>query len=366
MIALPGKYAYPVDRMQLRSSPMMLIMDNPATIKRPLTAPHNRELAEIFRRMADCYRFLGPDERFRAQAYTTASRTLSNLAEPVDIYHHNLRKLDELKGVGESIAAKIEEYLDNGSIATYEALKKRVPFELLTLMDIEGIGPATVRILHQALGAENPEEVAAAIQNGTIGKVKGLSGSMIEKLSRALKLEKKTAGRIPLETALKMAAPLLETIKQIPGVKKAMIVGSIRRKRKTIGDIDIVLAASNPARLSIAKKIRLLPQVQRVLAAGQTRISLVLQQGIQADLRIVTPDEWGAALLYFTGSKEHNIRLRTMARNRGWKINEYGVFELEGGKKIAGETEEGIYALFGLSYIPPEKRLGGKELGKGE
>ncbi len=327
-------------------------------------APHNRELAEIFRRMADCYRFLGPDERFRAQAYTTASRTLSNLAEPVDLYHHDLRKLDELKGVGESIAAKIEEYLDTGSIATYTALQKKVPFELLSLMDIEGIGPATVRILHRELGVQTPDEVAAAIRNGTIRNIKDLSDTLIGKLSRALKLEKTSTGRIPLEAARKTGTALLKAVEAIPGVQKAMLAGSIRRKRNTIGDIDIVIAAGSRERLSLVKKIKLLPQVQRVLAAGTTRISLVLREGIQADLRMVAPDEWGAALLYFTGSKEHNIRLRTMARNRGWKINEYGVYELESGKKIAGATEEGIYALFGLDYISPEKRLGGKELGE--
>ena len=337
-----------------------------ASTIRTLQAPHNRELAEIFRRMADCYRFLGPDERFRAQAYTTASRTLSNLAEPVDLYHHDLRRLDALKGVGESIAAKIEEYLDTGSIATYTALQKKVPFELLSLMDIEGIGPATVRILYQTLGVKTPDEVAAAIQNGTIHQVKGLSDALVGKLSRALKLEKQPAGRIPLEAALKTGEQLLKAIENIPGVKKAVLAGSIRRKRSTIGDIDIVVAAGSRERLSMVKKIRLLPQMHKILAAGKTRISGILREGIQADLRIVTPDEWGAALLYFTGSKEHNIRLRTLARNRGWKINEYGVYELKTGKKIAGATEEGIYALFGLGYIPPEKRLGGKELGKRE
>ncbi len=323
---------------------------------------HNRELAEIFRRMADCYRFLGPDERFRAQAYLTASRTLSNLAEPIDRYHHDLKHLDELKGVGESIAAKIEEYLDTGRIATFEQLQQRVPFALLSLMDIEGIGPATIRILHQQLGVSTPAELAAALEQGAASQLKGVSDTMIGKLRQALKLQKAPAGHIPLSRALAISQHLLHTLEALPGVEQALTAGSIRRKRSTIGDIDIVMAADPRKRTALIRKIKLLPQVQRVLSAGQTRISLVLQEGIQADLRLVARHEWGAALLYFTGSKEHNIRLRTLARNRGWKINEYGVFELSSGRRLAGDTEESIYALFGLDYIPPEKRVGGEEL----
>jgi len=330
-----------------------------------LTVAHNRELAEIFKRMADCYRFLGPDERFRAQAYTVASRTLSNLAEPIDLYHHDLKKLDELKGVGESIAQKIEEYLNTGRIATFDQLQQKVPFALLSLMDIEGIGPATIRILYQSLGITTPAEVATAIEHGEIWQVKGLSTAAIEKLSRALKLAKTEEGRMPLARARAIGAKLVDALKKLPGVLQITLAGSIRRQRGTIGDIDIVIATDSRHRSAILKNIKLLPQVQRILSAGQTKVSIIVQEGIQADLRLVAPHEWGAALLYFTGSKEHNIRLRTLARNRGWKINEYGVFDLKSGKRLAGETEVGIYALFGLEFIPPERRLGGRELAKG-
>ena len=332
------------------------------TARQQLTVAHNRELAEIFSRMADCYRFLGPDERFRAQAYRIASRTMSNLSEPIDVYHHDLKKLDELKGVGESIALKIEEYLNTGRIATFDQLQKKVPFALLSLMDIEGIGPATIRLLHQSLGVTSPAEVAAAIEQGQIWQVKGLSATMISKLSKALKLEKKESGRIPLSRASTIGKKLVNSLQQLPGVIQVMIAGSIRRQRSTIGDIDIVMAVGLKHRAALMKSIRLLPQVERILSAGKTRISMILQEGIQADLRMVAPYEWGSALLYFTGSKEHNIRLRTLARNKGWKMNEYGIFELRSGKRLAGETEEGIYRIFDLPFIPPEKRAGGKEL----
>lgn len=324
---------------------------------------HNKELAVIFRQMADCYRYIGPDERFRALAYETASKTLSNMQEPVDTLAPDIKKLDELKGVGESIAEKIVEYLQTGQIKTFEKLKKQVPFSLLELMDTEGIGPATLKILHDKLAIKTKEELIQAIEAGKLENIKGFAAKKIENLKMVLKLD---AGkqRMPLKVAEKTGNQILSEIKKIPGVQQAVLAGSLRRKKETVGDIDIVITAEHRVWKKIIQTITRIPQVEKVLAAGQTKASLILKNNVQVDVRIVHEHEFGAALFYFTGSKEHNIQLRTMAKQRGWKVNEYGVFDEKTGKRLAGRTEEEIYSLFGLHYIPPEKRIGKDELAK--
>lgn len=326
------------------------------------TANHNKELALLFSRMADCYKYLGPEQRFRATAYETASQTLSNMQEPVDTLAPDIKKLDELKGVGESIAEKIVEYLETGKIKTFEKLKKKVPFALLELMDIQSIGPATLRTLHDKLSITSKEELIQALEAGKLEHIKGFAGKKIEILKKALKLD---AGkqRMPLTTAEKPGTEILNEIKKIPGVQHAMLAGSLRRKKETVGDIDIIITAAAGYWKSILRKITQLSQVDKILVAGKTKASLILKKNnIQVDVRIVHEDELGAALLYFTGSKEHNIRLRTIGKQKGWKINEYGLFDEKTGKRLAAETEEGIYNLLGFRYIPPEKRIGKDEL----
>lgn len=323
---------------------------------------HNKELAAIFSRMADCYRYLGVDQRFRAIAYSGASKTLSNMTEPVEKLTDDIKQLEDLKSIGSSIAEKIIEYLATGQIHTYEELKKKVPFELLELLDIEGLGPSTLRLLHDKLGISTREDLTAALEKGKLATIKGFGNKKIEKLKQSLKLESGKK-RLPLKKALRIAEEFLSEIQKIPGIHKAIIAGSLRRKKETIGDIDIVLTADERKWKKIISAIIKIPMVERVLAAGKTRAGVILKsENTQADVRIVHDNEYGAALFYFTGSKEHNIQLRSLAKQKGWKINEYGVFDNKTGKKLAGETEEGIYKLFGLSYIPPEKRVGANEL----
>jgi DNA polymerase (family 10) len=326
------------------------------------TLQHNKELALIFSRMADCYRYLGKEERFRAIAYDTASKTLNNMQEPVDALADDVKKLDELKGVGESIAAKIVEYLATGRIRTYEKLKKQVPFHLLELMDIEGFGPATVHLLHEQLGIASKEELVQAIEQGRLAGIKGMGEKKIANMRRVLKLD---AGkkRMPLQEAESISKTVLNALKEIPHVQQAIVAGSLRRKKETIGDIDILLTAESRQWKKIINRFVQLPIVEKVLAAGSTRASVLLKGNhVQVDIRIVHENEFGAALLYFTGSKEHNILLRTLAKKRGWKINEYGLFEEKTGRRLAGETEQEIYQLLGLRYIPPEKRTGKEEI----
>ncbi len=328
------------------------------------TLQHNKELADIFRHMADCYRYLGPEHRFRAIAYTNAARTMANMTEPVDIYGHDVKRLDQLKGVGESIASKIIEYIDTGHIKTYEKLQQQVPFDLLQLMDIEGIGPATLRMLHDSLHVKNRDDIMQAVTDGRLHEQKGFGKKKIENIIHVLKLQKDKKHRVLLEEAEPVATGLLRQVIAFPQVIRASVAGSIRRKSKTIGDIDMVATAERRHWKKIIRLFTRLPQVALVIASGETRASVVLKEAdMHADLRVVHDDEYGSAMLYFTGSKEHNIMLRTLAKHKGWKINEYGVFDAVSNRKLAGDTEEGIYRLFGLPFIPPEKRIGKDELG---
>ncbi len=325
---------------------------------------HNKELAAIFRQMSDCYKYMGPEQRFRAIAYDTASKTLSNMQQPVDILAPDIKKLDELKGVGESIAEKIIEYLQTGKIRTFEKLKKQVPFPLLELMDIQGIGPVTLRLLHDELNINSKEDLSRAIEAGKLNMVKGFAIKKIEHLKKVLKLDS-SKKRMPFKVAEKIGTEIQREIKKIPGVQQCLLAGSLRRRKETVGDIDVIITAKHRSWKKIIRMITMLPQVKKVLAAGQTKASIILNKNdVQVDIRIVHEDELGAALVYFTGSKEHNIQLRTIGKQKGWKVNEYGVFDERTGKRLASATEEEIYSLFGLHFIPPEKRTGKDELTK--
>ncbi|TWI79283.1 DNA polymerase (family 10) [Lacibacter cauensis] len=322
---------------------------------------HNLQLAAIFHSMADCYNYLGKEERFRALAYENAAKMLYNMPEDVAVYN-NIAKLDELQGVGESIAEKILEFLQTGTIKTYEQLKKKVPFALLELMNITGFGPATLRTLHKQLHIGTLEELAEALQQNRLQHLKGFGSKKISNMLRALKLEKEDRQRLPLAEAEQIANKLVEQVRSIPGVQRAELAGSLRRRKETIGDIDLVITTDAKDRKKIVRKLIALPGIEKVIAAGTTKISIVLApKHIQVDARIVRDDEFGAAMLYFTGSKEHNIQLRSIARERGLKINEYGIFTKQG-KRVAGATEQEMYNYLGLHYIPPEQRVNQGEI----
>jgi DNA polymerase (family X) len=331
----------------------------PATLlSKTDTRPNNTLLAEIFHRMGACYRYLGKDHRFRAGAYEKVSRLLHNMKEDITVYKDDTAALDALSGIGESIALKIQEYLQTGTIKTFEKLKKKVPYELLGLMEITGIGPATIKRLHDDLHIRNMDGLYTALEKGALNEADLRGRQSMSYLKRTLKLQKES-NRTPLKEALLKANELLGQIEKIPGVAKAVLAGSLRRQKETIGDIDIVVIAAPKKRKKISETITAFAQVDTVLARGLTKISVLLKTApLQLDIRIIKGDEYGAALLYFTGPKEHTVQLRIRARNKGYKLNEYGLFEAETGKKLAGATETGIYHLLDLEYIPPEQRRG--------
>ena len=327
-------------------------------MKKPIgTDDHNRSLAAVFREMAACYRYLGPDDRFRAIAYQKAARTMESLREDVETHASGIEELDALSGIGESIAQKIMEYLSTGKVKALDELRRRVPVGLLDLMDVNGIGPATLRILHETLGIVDRDGLVDAIRAGRLKGLKGFGEKKVANISRALKIHKETEGRMLLRDALGTAEGLLRSTRKIKGVRRAELAGSLRRMKETVGDIDIVIVAAPSDRKSVVRSFTRLPEVARVISAGETKASVLLRDpSVQTDVRVVSEWEFGSAMLYFTGSKEHNIHLRRMARDRGWKINEYGLFELATGVRLAGESEDGMYRKLGLGYIEPEMR----------
>ncbi len=326
--------------------------------------PNNAALSSIFFHMADCYRYLGNEERFRAIAYDKAGKVLTNMKEDIATYARDVKTLDEIGGIGESIAEKIIEYLHTGKIKKFEQLKKQVPYELLELMGITGFGPATLKVLHEKLHISNREDLIHALEKDKLKGLKGFGEKKIENMKRALKLFKESK-RMPLKEAERTGNEILGEIVKIPGVEKAALAGSLRRKKETVGDIDIVVLAEPKYRKKIVNRILALPQIEKVLAKGMTKLSVVLKKGeVQVDIRLVHDYEYGAAMLYFTGSKEHNIKLRTIAKQRGYKINEYGIFDAATNKRLAGETEEEMYRFLHLKYIPPEQRLDKGEIEK--
>lgn len=324
----------------------------------------NAELAEIFHHIATCYLYKGNENRFRANAYENAARILTNLDESITVYAKDVKTLEQLKGIGESIAEKIMEYLQTGKIKAYDKLRNEVPDELLELMNIDGMGPATVKTLHEKLKINNKEELVTALKNNKLTGLKNFGEKKITNIMRVLKINKEHK-RLLLKDAMQIAREILEEINKIKDVKKAELAGSLRRKKETIGDIDIVIVSEFKDRKKIVNKFVVLPQVQKILAKGTTKASVILKKNnVQVDIRIVNDEEWGAAMLYFTGSREHTIQLRTIAKEKGYKINEYGLFDAKNNKRLAGDTEESIYKLLGLGYIPPEKRLGMDEIEK--
>lgn len=316
----------------------------------------NHELARIFNDLASIYRYLGTEERFRALAYSKAAHNIDNLKDDVTVHIKN-NTLEDIPGIGESIAEKIREYVRTGKIRKYEELKKSVPIELLDLMNVSGFGPQSLKQIYTALGISTPEALMKGLEDGSISKLKRFGAKKVENMMRGLKLHKLTEERILLWQAMQIGDSIVERLKNMPEVLHVELAGSIRRGKDTIGDIDILVSCKPIHRKKVIQAFTMLPERKVVLMKGSTRASIIIKaRNKQVDLRVINELEWGAGLLYFTGSKEHNIYLRALAKEKGMKINEYGVFKIKDNRRIAGSTEEEIYRLFGFQFIPPEMR----------
>lgn len=310
----------------------------------------NKELADLFGKMADILEFKG-ENPFKIGAYRKASRVIGDLTQDVRELADS-GKLRQIPGIGDSIARKIEEYLQTGRVSKYDEIKKGVSDELVSLMDIPGVGPKTVALLYKEKGIESLSQLEKVLEEGSLTELFGMGEKKIENIKRGVQLLKQSKGRMNLGTAFPIARRVVEALRRETGSQRIEWAGSLRRMKESIGDIDIL--ATGPRREEILRTFTLLPDVREVLASGETKASVIVEGGVQIDLRVVEEDSYGAALQYFTGSKEHNIRLRGIAKTKGIKINEYGVFK--GPKKIGGREERDVYVSLGLEWIEPELR----------
>ncbi|BCP66300.1 DNA polymerase/3'-5' exonuclease PolX [Thermus thermophilus] len=312
----------------------------------------NQELARIFEEIGLMSEFLG-DNPFRVRAYHQAARTLYDLDTPIEeIAEKGKEALMELPGVGPDLAEKILEFLRTGKVRKHEELSQKVPRGVLEVMEVPGVGPKTARLLYEGLGIDSLEKLKAALDQGDLTRLKGFGPKRAERIREGLALAQAAGKRRPLGAVLSLARSLLEAIRALPGVERAELCGSARRYKDTVGDLDF-LVASREGERAVEGFVRL-PQVKEVYAKGKERATVFLKNGLQVDLRVVPPESYGAGLQYLTGSKAHSIRLRALAQEKGLKLSEYGVFR--GEKRIAGETEEEVYAALGLPWIPPPLR----------
>ncbi len=314
----------------------------------------NEEVAEILDRLADALEFLG-EIPYKVRAYRKAARVIEGYPEDIeDLYRRRgLEGLKDLPGVGERIAKKIAEYLETGRMSKYDEVMARVPKDLIDLLTIPGIGPRTLKVAYEKLGVRTKEDFRRVLEDGSLARLPGFGPKKVDNIKRALMLHERMAGRIPLGLAYPIVQHVVEELKGIPEVLEIHPAGSFRRMKETVGDIDVLVSADPLNGREIIERFVSLPEVVQVLAAGDTKGSAVFGR-YQVDLRVIPPESYGAALQYFTGSKQHNIHLRTIARARGLKISEYGVFK--GNEKVAGETEEEVYGAVGMLWIPPEIR----------
>lgn len=310
----------------------------------------NREIAEIFEGMAEILEIKAGNP-FRIRSYRKAARIIGDMTQDVAELAAAGR-LTDVPGIGEGISGKIKEYLVTGRIEKFEELKKGVPGGLIALLSVPGLGPRTVAMLHKELGVESAEDLSTAINKGRLSGLPGMGETKIGNMLRGLKLIQEFRGRLPLGIALPVAREIVARLSRKSVVGEIEPAGSLRRRAETVGDIDI-LAGGRDGK-SIIETFAALAMVREVLAAGETKGSVIVEGGLQVDLRVVPRKSFGAALQYFTGSKSHNIHLRRIAREKGLKINEYGLFR--GKKMLCGRTEKEIYRRLGMCWIPPELR----------
>ncbi|MCX2726298.1 DNA polymerase/3'-5' exonuclease PolX [Thermomicrobium sp. 4228-Ro] len=311
----------------------------------------NEEVAVLLEHIAELL-MLKNENPYKIRAYTIAAQNIRDLDADIEEFARQGR-LDEIPGVGKAIAAKIEEYLRTGKLEYYEELKREVPVQAVNLLEVPGIGPARAHVLYEKLGITTIQQLLEAAQNHKLCKLPGFGEKLEERIAReAARLMQRTK-RLLLGVALPVAETVVSLLRDEPAVRAIAPAGSLRRMKETIGDIDILVASDRPE--EVVQAFTHLPIVKEVLAVGPTRPSILTREDLQVDLRVVHPDEYGSALLYFTGSKEHNIALRSMVQERGWKLSEYGLFD-ETGKRLASRTEEEIYTTLGMDWIPPELR----------
>jgi DNA polymerase (family 10) len=311
----------------------------------------NQQIAHIFNEIAELLELKG-ENVFRIRAYRRAAQNMDGLSR--DVSTLSQEELEAIPGIGKDLAAKIHEYLETGKIAKHEELKKDIPEGVLELLRVPGLGPKKAKMFYDKLKVESVDQLEAAIRKGKLAGLPGIQKKTEENILQGIELIKRGTERRPLGRVLPLAEDIVRRMKDGAPVERIEVAGSIRRWKETVKDIDVLTTSKKPE--AVMDAFVKLPHVGRVLMQGPTKSSIVTDDGIQVDLRVVEEDSFGAALQYFTGSKQHNIKLREMAVRAGLKLNEYGAFREPGDRKIGGKTEEEMYKALKLPFIPPELR----------
>lgn len=318
----------------------------------------NQEIADIFDSMGDLLEI--KEVPWKPRAYHVASRSLRSLGREVgEIYEQGgLKRLEEIPGIGEGLGHKIVEYLNTGKILEYEKMKRSLPAGLGRLLQVPGLGPYRAENLyHHHISSVG--ELKKAVREHRVAAIPGFGAKSEEQIGVNLGLVKPHEDRRPRSEVIPVAKRIQRVLERVPGVEEVEIVGSLRRYEKTVGDIDLLAIAAETSALMEA--FLALTDIRKIVLRGPKKAQVVLQNGLQVDLRVFQRENYGTAMIYFTGNKQHNIHLRKIAIRLGLKLNEYGLFDKKG-NVIAGRTEEAVYRRLGLKWIPPEKRLNGTEL----
>ena len=325
----------------------------------------NIDISRTLRTLADLLEIQGANP-FRIRAYHNAINTINSLGRSIAAMVEGGEDLTELPGIGDSVAAHIAELIETGRITRLEEVAAQLPVSLVELVRLDGVGPKKARRLFDELDVRTITDLKARLDDGSVQKLSGFGVKSADKIRRAIEDHLTRSGRFQIDEVEKLIAGLLEHLARAPGVARVEVAGSLRRRKETIGDVDL-LAEHDGDGTAIVDHFVSFGGAARVLGAGETKGSIVLQSGLQVDLRVIPPRSFGAALQYFTGSKEHNVAVRTRAVRRGLRVNEWGVFRVpedadpaelgkEDGERLAGDDEEGVYAALGMAWVPPELR----------
>jgi DNA polymerase (family 10) len=309
----------------------------------------NDEVAELFQEYADLLSITG-EAAYKVRAYEKAARSIAGYAE--DVSKLDLKGLQKIPNVGEAIAKKILDYRETGTIRQLEAVRAKIPAGVRALTAIPTLGPKKALVLHEDLGISSVDELAEAIAAGRLEGLKGFGPRTEENILHGIELMRRAGERVLIDVAMEVAEEIVAALS--PLAERCEYAGSLRRFKETIGDVDILAAATDSGPLMDA--LAALPLVAEVTARGDTKTSIRTVKGLQVDLRVVPPESWGAALQYFTGSKAHNVRTREIAVRAGLKLSEYGLFEVESGDLVVSATEEEVYERLGLPWVPPTLR----------
>ncbi|MEO0586504.1 MAG: DNA polymerase/3'-5' exonuclease PolX [Planctomycetota bacterium] len=329
---------------------------------------HNAEIAKRFQQMADVMQLTGAN-RFRVIAFEKAANAIADLSR--DVASIDPDALTDIDGIGDGTAQRIREYLDTGTIADHEKLLAKVPPGLPALLDVPGLGAKTVVKLWKEAEVDSIDALSKAIDDGTVASLKGLGKKKAQQIKDSLAFLESAGSRVNIGVALPVAEALAEKLRKLDGVQRCQHAGSLRRGRETIGDIDLLVAAHADHAAAIGDAFATFDEVDAVIAHGKTKVSIRTHNGLQCDLRVVSPDAFGAALMYFTGSKDHNVRLRERAINMGMKLSEYGLFPADtedtpNTKPLVADTEEAVYKKLKLPWVPPELREDRGEIKRAE